>query len=85
MKKTIFTILWVFLFFIVSQVIVGILIYGICYFLMPNGLQTYDPMPETEKVFSIIKVIMVAGWGIPIIGLILCLCGKLPGTHQTSK
>ncbi len=81
-KRAIFTILWIFLFFIISQVIVTLVNVWIIDAMLPSGLRDYNaPLPDFKKVVTIINTVHAFGWVPPIIALILGIRGKLPGTH----
>jgi hypothetical protein len=79
MKKALFTILWMFIFFIV-----GLVIFAAFSFVMvqssprPTGAASLDD----HKV----RLIMVVDWlfpiGLPVVALILGICGVLPGTRK---
>jgi hypothetical protein len=76
MKKTLFTILWMFVFFIMGSWIfagIGTVI----------GLFFHHPYNETldrDKLLAVQILACIATFGFPILGLILGIRGKLPGT-----
>ena len=79
MKKVVVTILWIFCSFIV-----GIVVFAVFGYVMVQS----SPNPTNPASLDDYKVrlIMVVDWlfpiGLPIIALILGICGVLPGTRS---
>jgi hypothetical protein len=82
MKKALFTILWMLTFFVI-----GLVIFAVFSLIM---VQT-TPHPTDPASFNNHKVwlIMVVDWlfpiGLPIIALLISICGLLPGTRSSKK
>ena len=78
MKKTIFTILWMFAF-----CIIGICIFaGFGAFMASLFHHPYDEAADKSKVIAIMVVDWLCPIGLPILALILGIRGKLPGTQS---
>jgi hypothetical protein len=79
MKKILFTILWMFVFFIVGLGIFGHLITTTLW-IPPNAdVSSPDVQHKAMRIGLVIWIFLI---GLPVVALILGICGVLPGTRR---